>query len=96
MEDNMNALVESNAAEELVEKVAESASSEHAGLKVAALVGGSMALGAVLWERVVKPVGRKLKSAVKKAKAKKHKSETDEAEGIDMDEINVEEDNYDI
>ena len=60
---------------------------------VTLIVGGAMVVGAVLWEQVVKPIGRKARNKIareitrKKAlKAKKAKEEVD-LEDMEIEDI---------
>ena len=82
---DMNEIITNDAVEEATEAVTSSKN----GVKTGLIVGGAMVVGAVLWERVVKPIGRKvrIKIAQKKAlKAKKAKEEVD-LEDMEIDDI---------
>lgn len=82
---DMNEIITNDAVEEATEAV----TSGKNGVKTGLIVGGAMVVGAVLWERVVKPIGRKvrIKIAQKKAlKAKKAKEEVD-LEDMEIDDI---------
>lgn len=82
---DINEIITNDAVEEATEAV----TSGKNGVKTGLIVGGAMVVGAVLWERVVKPIGRKvrIKIAQKKAlKAKKAKEEVD-LEDMEIDDI---------
>ena len=82
---DMNEIITNDAVEEATEAV----TSGKNGVKNGLIVRGAMAVGAVLWERVVKPIGRKvcIKIAQKKAlKAKKAKEEVD-LEDMEIEDI---------
>lgn len=82
---DMNEIITNDAVEEATEAV----TSGKNGVKTGLIVGGAMVVGAVLWERVVKPIGRKvrIKFAQKKAlKAKKAKEEVD-LEDMEIEDI---------
>lgn len=82
---DMNEIITNDAVEEATEAVTSSKN----GVKTGLIVGGAMVVGAVLWERVVKPIGRKvrIKIAHKKAlKAKKAKEEVD-LEDMEIEDI---------
>lgn len=82
---DMNEIITNDAVEEATEAVTSSKN----GVKTGLIVGGAMVVGAVLWERVVKPIGRKvrIKIAQKKAlKAKKAKEEVD-LEDMEIEDI---------
>ncbi len=92
MEEKITDLVETEAVENLTNLVDEATEVSHSGnngLKTVAKTGAAMVLGAVLWERVAKPIGRKAKSAIKKAKAKKAAKRADQKtdDDIDVDKI---------
>lgn len=80
----MNEVIETSAAQEITTQVA--APSKGNGLKNVAIVGGIMTLGALAWEFGVKPIVRKMKSAVKKAKDK-HKEKPVEADDESIDDL---------
>ena len=82
---DMNEIITNDTVEEATEAVTSSKN----GVKTGLIVGGAMVVGAVLWERVVKPIGRKvrIKIAQKKAlKAKKAKEEVD-LEDMEIEDI---------
>ena len=82
---DMNEIITNDAVEEATEAVTSSKN----GVKTGLIVGGAMVVGAVLWERVAKPIGRKvrIKIAQKKAlKAKKAKEEVD-LEDMEIEDI---------
>lgn len=82
---DMNEIITNDAVEEATEAVTSSKN----GVKTGLIVGGAMVVGAVLWEQVVKPIGRKvrIKIAQKKAlKAKKAKEEVD-LEDMEIEDI---------
>lgn len=82
---DMNEIITNEAVEEATEAV----TSGKNGVKTGLIVGGAMVVGAVLWENVVKPIGRKvrIKIAQKKAlKAKKAKEEVD-LEDMEIEDI---------
>ncbi len=82
---DMNEIITNDAVEEATEAV----TSGKNGVKTGLIIGGAMVVGAVLWERVAKPIGRKvcIKIAQKKAlKAKKTKEEVD-LEDMEIEDI---------
>ena len=82
---DMNEIITNDAVEEATEAVTSSKN----GVKTGLIVGGAMVVGAMLWEHVVKPIGRKvrIKIAQKKAlKAKKAKEEVD-LEDMEIEDI---------
>ena len=82
---DMNEIITNDAVEEATEAV----TSGKDGVKTGLIVGGAMVVGAMLWEHVVKPIGRKvrIKIAQKKAlKAKKAKEEVD-LEDMEIEDI---------
>lgn len=69
---------------EVVEEVSESKGS---AVGASVIIGGSMVLGAVLWDRVIKPVGRWAKAKIKEARKKhNHKVEAEVAEVTPINE----------
>lgn len=78
----MNEVITTEAAQEITTQVA--APSKNSSLKNVAIVGGIMTLGALAWEFGVKPVGRKVKNAIKKAKDKRKEKPVE-----DEDELNI-------
>ena len=64
---------------EVAESVADSGST---GMKTAAVVGVSMTVGAVLWNCLIKPVGRKVITVIRGRKARKRAK--DGAEDVEM------------
>lgn len=80
----MNEIITTEAMEDtMTEAVASGKSSVKTGL----VIGGSMVLGAVLYERVVKPVGRKISAKIAgKLAAKKAKK----AAAVDLDDMDIE------
>ena len=86
---DMNEIITNDAVEEATEAVTEAVTSGKNGVKTGLIVGGAMVVGAMLWEHVVKPIGRKvrIKIAQKKAlKAKKAKEEVD-LEDMEIEDI---------
>jgi len=84
----MNEVITNEAAQEITTQVA--VPSKNNGLKNVAIVGGIMALGALAWEFGAKPIGRKVKNAVKKAKDKRKDKPAkcdDESDIDDPDEV---------
>ena len=86
---DMNEIITNDAVEEVTEAV----TSGKNGVKTGLIVGGAMVVGAVLWEQVVKPIGRKVRNKIareitrKKAlKAKKAKEEVD-LEDMEIEDI---------
>ena len=86
---DMNEIITNDAVEEATEAV----TSGKNGVKTGLIVGGAMVVGAVLWEQVVKPIGRKVRNKIareitrKKAlKAKKAKEEVD-LEDMEIEDI---------
>ena len=80
---DMNEIITNDAVEEATEAV----TSGKNGIKTGLIVGVTMVVGAMLWEQVVKPIGRTVctKIAQKKAlKAKKAKEE------IDLEDMEIE------
>lgn len=79
MENNemMTGIITTDTVTEVTEQVAPAAAKNHSGLKNAAIVGGIMGLGAVAWEFGVKPIARKVKTALANRKSKKAKTDND-------------------
>lgn len=94
MEENMNTLVANEAVDEVSEVVADAIPANNSGWKTAAKVGGTMVLGAVLWEKAVKPIGRKVKSALVKAKQKKA-AKAPKTEEVPLEDMKLDDD-YEI
>lgn len=86
-----NDVIVTEAAQDIVEQVAKPSGNN--GLKNVAIVGGIMTLGAMAWEFAVKPIGRKVKTAIKKARDKR-KGES--AEGYDESNIDDPDEIYPI
>ncbi|MDY2835713.1 MAG: hypothetical protein SOW46_11025 [Candidatus Aphodomonas sp.] len=85
MEDmNVNEIMTGEATEEAMD----AAVSGGRNVKTGLALGGAMVLGAVLWERVVKPTARKIANgiAAKKA-AKAKKAEPGDLDDVDLDDI---------
>lgn len=79
---DMNEIITNDAVEEATEAV----TSGKNGIKAGLIVGGAMVVGAVLWERVVKPIGRKVCIKITQKKAKKAKEEVD-LEDMELEDI---------
>ena len=82
---DMNEIITNDAVEEATEAV----TSGKNGIKTGLIVGGAMVVGAMLWEQVVKPIGRTVctKIAQKKAlKSKKAKEDVD-LENMEIEDI---------
>lgn len=80
-------MVNEVASNEAVEEVTEAVISNKSGLKTGLIVGGAMVAGAVLWERVLKPVGKKVRVKLLKRKAAKARK----PKNADSDPMEVEE-----
>lgn len=91
MENNemMNEVITTEAMEEITTQVA--APSNGNGLKNLAIIGGIMTLGAVAWEFAVKPVGRKVKASIHKARTKKSVKQQPQEEPEDVMEYELDE-----
>lgn len=91
MENNemMNEVITTEAMEEITTQVA--APSNGNGLKNLAIIGGIMTLGAVAWEFAVKPVGRKVKASIHKARTKKGVKQQPQEEPEDVMEYELDE-----
>ena len=86
---DMNEIITNDVVEEATEAVTSGKNGIKTGVKTGLIVGGSMVVGAMLWEQVVKPIGRTVctKIAQKKAlKAKKAKEEVD-LEDMEIEDI---------
>lgn len=80
----MNEIITTEAMEDTM---TEAVASGKSGVKTGLVIGGSMVLGAVLYERVVKPVGRKISAKIAgKVAARKAKK----AEAVDLDDMDIE------
>ena len=80
---DMNEIITNDAVEEATEAVTSSKN----GVKTGLIVGGAMVVGAVLWERVVKPIGRKVRIKIAQKKALKAKKAKEE---IDLEDMEIE------
>lgn len=86
----MNEIITTEAAQEITTQIV--TPSKGNGLKSVAIVGGIMALGALAWEFGVKPIGRNVGNAIKKAKdSRKRKSAAADGDNTE-DVIDLEED----
>lgn len=65
----VNEVVSNDAVENLTEAVVSNGNAMKTGL----VIGGAMVAGAVLWDHVVKPVGKRVRTALLKRKAAKAK-----------------------
>lgn len=71
-----------------VEYLTEAVVSNGNGMKTGLVIGGAMVAGAVLWDRVVKPVGRKVRAAlIQRKAAKAAKAVKADSNAVDVDEI---------
>lgn len=85
MENEMlNEVIVNEAAQDITTQVA--APSGNNGLKNVAIVGGIMTLGALAWEFGVKPIGRKVKNAFKKAKDEREEEPAENEDELDIDD----------
>lgn len=82
----MNEIITTEAMEDTM---TEAVASGKNGVKTGLVIGGSMFLGALLYERVVKPVGHKIgtKIAGKMAARKAKKAETVNLDDMDIEDI---------
>lgn len=80
---DMNEIITNDAVEEATEAV----TSGKNGVKTGLIVGGAMVVGAVLWERVVKPIGRKVRIKISQKKALKAKKAKEE---VDLEDMEIE------
>lgn len=79
-------MVNEAVANDAVQDVTEAVVSNKGGLKTGLAIGGAMVAGALLWDRVLKPVGKKLRMKLlkkKAAKAKKPHDEDSDPMGVD-------------
>lgn len=91
MENNemMNEVITTEAMEEITTQAASPSNGN--GLKNLAIIGGIMTLGAVAWEFAVKPVGRKVKASIHKARAKKNVNQHPQEEPQDVMDFELDE-----
>lgn len=75
--------------EVMEDAMTEATASGNSGMKTGLVIGGSMVLGALLYERVVKPVGKKVcaKVASKMAAGKAKKTKVVDQDDMDIEEI---------
>lgn len=74
---------------DVVENATEALTSSKNGVKAGLMIGGAMVVGAVLWERVAKPIGRKLCAKIAQKKAASAKKTHNVIEIEDMENIEV-------
>ena len=80
---DMNEIITNDAVEEATEAV----TSGKNGIKTGLIVGGAMVAGAMLWEQVVKPIGRKVCTKIAQKKALKSKKAK---EDVDLEDMEIE------
>ena len=79
----MNEIITNNTVEEATEAV----TSGKNGIKTGMIVGGAMIVGAMLWEQVVKPIGRTVCNKIARKKALKSKKAKEE---VDLEDMEIE------
>lgn len=81
-------MVNEVAANDAVQDVTEAVVSNKSGLKTGLAIGGAMVAGALLWDRVLKPVGRKLRVKLAKKKAAKAKKPRNaDSDPMEVDDV---------
>lgn len=71
-----------------VQDVTEAVVSNKGGLKTGLAIGGAMVAGALLWDRVIKPLGKKLRvKLMKKKVAKVKKPCNTDSDPMDVDDV---------
>ena len=79
----MNEIITNDAVEEATEAV----TSGKNGIKAGLIVGVTMVVGAMLWEQVVKPIGRTVCTKIAQKKALKSKKAKEE---VDLEDMEIE------
>lgn len=80
---DMNEIITNDAVEEATEAV----TSGKNGIKAGLIVGVTMVVGAMLWEQVVKPIGRTVCTKIAQKKALKSKKAK---EDVDLEDMEIE------
>lgn len=81
-------MVNEVAANDAVQDVTEAVVSNKSGLKTGLAIGGAMVAGALLWDRVLKPVGKKLRMKLAKKKAAKAKKPRNaDSDPMEVDDV---------
>lgn len=81
-------MVNEVAANEAVQDVTEAVVSNKGGLKTGLAIGGAMVAGALLWDRVVKPLGKKVRVKLAKKKAAKAKKPRNaDSDPMEVDDV---------
>lgn len=81
-------MVNEVAANDAVQDVTEAVVSNKGGLKTGLAIGGAMVAGALLWDRVLKPVGKKLRmKLLKKKAAKAKKPRNADSDPMEVDDV---------
>lgn len=81
-------MVNEVAANDAVQEMTEAVVSNKSGLKTGLAIGGAMVAGALLWDRVLKPVGRKLRVKLAKKKAAKAKKPRNaDSDPMEVDDV---------
>lgn len=81
-------MVNEVAANDAVQDVTEAVVSNKGGLKIGLAIGGAMVAGALLWDRVLKPVGKKLRvKLLKKKAAKAKKPRNADSDPMEVDDV---------
>ncbi len=81
-------MVNEVAANEAVQDVTEAVVSNKGGLKTGLAIGGAMVAGALLWDRVIKPLGKKVRVKLAKKKAAKAKKPRNaDSDPMEVDDV---------
>lgn len=81
-------MVNEVAANDAVQEMTEAVVSNKSGLKTGLAIGGAMVAGALLWDRVLKPVGKKLRMKLAKKKAAKAKKPRNaDSDPMEVDDV---------
>mgnify|MGYP004660954571 CR=1 FL=1 len=81
----VNEVAANDAVQEMTEAVV---SNKGGGLKTGLAIGGAMVAGALLWDRVLKPVGKKFRvKLLKKKAAKAKKPRNADSDPMEVDDV---------
>lgn len=81
-------MVNEVAANEAVQDVTEAVVSNKGGLKTGLAIGGAMVAGALLWDRVIKPLGKKVRVKLMKKKVVKVKKPCNaDSDSMDVEDV---------
>lgn len=87
---DMNEIIMNDAVEEATEAVTSSKNGIKTGIKTGLIVGGAMVAGAMLWEQVVKPIGRNWSKGLHQYWQKKALKSKKVKEDVDLEDMEIE------